>query len=316
MNKILFFNIAWMDRYQGNSDDKMQGGGKHIEKYGWGGEMFNFKPSKNKMYGYVQVGGRINLNRLGAKNSDEQIKGVTIIWVAKEPFSGGNYIVGWYENATVYREVQEPNQNSNSNWNEHDLGYFVKAKKADTKLLSRDERTVQVPRGKGGMGQRNIWYAEKNADYVEEVLKYVKTGTFPTSKNKNTGSARQNDPLKRMEVETKAVKVVAKHYKKLGYEINSVEKDNVGWDLNAINGKIKLKLEVKGLSGNDIATELTPNEYRHLNANKGNYRVCVVVETLTSPKLMIFAYLIDNEEWTSENGRILKFEERVSARIY
>ena len=47
MNKILFFNIAWMDRYQGNSDDKMQGGGKHIEKYGWGGEMFNFKPSKH-----------------------------------------------------------------------------------------------------------------------------------------------------------------------------------------------------------------------------------------------------------------------------
>ena len=41
-----------MDRYQGNADDKMQGGGKHIEKYGWGGEMFNFKPSKGKMYGY------------------------------------------------------------------------------------------------------------------------------------------------------------------------------------------------------------------------------------------------------------------------
>ncbi len=316
MNKILFFNTAWMDRYQGNSDDKMQGGGKHIEKYGWGGEMFNFKPSKNKMYGYVQVGGRINLNRLGAKSSDEKIEGVTIIWVAKEPFSGGNYIVGWYENATVYRNVQEPKRSSNRNWNDHDFGYFVTAKQSDTKLLSRDERTVQVPRGKGAMGQRNIWYADNNADYVEKVLKYVRTGVFPTSSSKTKGSARQNDPLKRMEVETKAVKIVTKHYKKLGYEIDSVEKDNVGWDLNAMNGRIQLKLEVKGLSGKDIATELTPNEYKHLNKDKGNYRLCIVVETLTKPKLLIFSYSIDNDEWTNENGRILKFEEKISAKIY
>lgn len=316
MKKILFFNIAWMDYYQGNTNDKMQGGGKHIEKYGWGGEMFNFKPSKNRMYGYVQVGGRININRLGAKSSDEKIEGTTIIWVAKEPFSGGNYIVGWYENATVYRNVQEPKRNSNRSWNEHDLGFFTETKKSDTKLLTRDERTVQVPRGKGAMGQRNIWYAENNPEYVEKIFKYLKTGIFPVSKKKSKGSARQTDPLKRIEVETKAVKIVTKHYKKLGYEVDSVEKDNVGWDLDAVNGKIKLKLEVKGLSGKDIATELTPNEYKHLNADKGNYRICVVVETLTSPRLMIFSYSTDNEEWTSENGLVLKFEEKVSVRIY
>jgi hypothetical protein len=147
------------------------------------------------------------------------------------------------------------------------------------------------------MGQRNIWYAENNQDYVEKVLKYIKTGFFANSENKSKGTARQNDPLKRMEVETKAVKFVTKHYKKLGYEIDSVEKDNVGWDLNATNGRIKLKLEVKGLSGNDIATELTP-------------------KTLSSPKLMVFSYSIDNDKWTSDNGRILKFEEKISARIY
>jgi hypothetical protein len=316
MKRILFFNTAWMDRYQGNSNDKMQGGGKHIEKYGWGGEMFNFMPSGNNMYGYVQVGGKINLNRLGAKSSDDKVEDITIIWVAKEPFSGGNYIVGWYKNATVYRNVQRSTRNFNKNWEAQELGYyFVEANVTDTKLLTRDERTVQVPRGKGAMGQRNIWYAEKNLDYIEKVFKYVKTGTFPNSKNENKGTARQNDPLKRMKVERKAVKIVAKHYKKLGYEIYSVEKDNVGWDLNASNGKIQLKLEVKGLSGNDIATELTPNEYRHMNLDKGNYRICIVVETLISPKLMIFSYSIDNKKWTSQSGRVLKFEERISARI-
>lgn len=316
MKKILFFNTAWMDRYQGISDDKMQGGGKHIEKYGWGGEMFNFKPFRKRMFGYGQVGGQINLNRLGAKKSDKEIDNITIVWVAKEPFSGGNYIVGWYNNATVYRNEQKAEKNSNRKWNEYEMGYFVTAKEEDSRLLTRDERTVQIPRGKYGMGQRNIWYGDNNPEFIDKVFNYIKTGKFPKQKNENINLARQTDPLKRIEVETKAVKKVIEHYKKLGYEIQSVEKDNVGWDLNAVNGKINLKLEVKGLSGKDIATELTPNEYKNLKSDKGNYRLCVVVETLTSPKLSIFSYSIDNDEWTSENGRILKFEERISARIY
>ena len=316
MKKILFFNTAWMDNYQGNLDDKMQGGGKHIEKYGWGGEMFNFKPSRNKMYGYVQVGGNINLNRLGAKQLDEKIENVTIVWTAKRPFSVGNYVIGWYKNATVYRDEQNPIISADRNWGGHEMGYFVKTEKIDAKLLSRDERTVQVPRGKGGMGQRNIWYAQNNPDYVKRILKYIETGVFNNDDNKPRGSARQTDSLKRIEVEKKAVLTVIKHYEKLGYEIKSVEKDNVGWDLNATNGNIKLKLEVKGLSGKEIATELTPNEYKHLNDDKANYRLCVVTETLTSPKLLIFAYSIDNKEWTTDKGKILRFEERISARIY
>jgi len=316
MNKILFFNTAWMDRYQGITDDKMQGGGKHIEKYGWGGEMFNFKPLRKRMFGYVQVGGRINLNRLGAKKSDENINNVTIVWIAKEPFSGGNYIVGWYKNATVYRNKQEAEKKSNRKWDKYEMGYFVTTKEENSKLLNRDERIVQIPRGKGGMGQRNIWYGDNNPEFVKKVFTYIASGIFPQTKNKNRGSARQTDPLKRIEVEKKAVKKVIKHYEKLGYEIQSVEKDNVGWDLNAYNRKINLKLEVKGLSGNDIATELTPNEYKNLKADKGNYRICVVVDVLTSPKLFIFAYSVDNNEWTSIDGRILRFEERISARIY
>jgi len=305
-----------MDGYQGIVDDQMQGGGKHIEKHGWGGEMFNFKPSKKRMFGYGQVGGQINLNRLGAKKIDKAIDNITIVWVAKKPFSGGNYIVGWYKNATVYRNEQSPEKNSNRAWNDYEIGYFVTAKEEDAKLLTRDERIVQIPRGKGGMGQRNIWYGDNNPDFTDQVFNYIKSGQFPKPKSISKSIARQTDPLKRIEVETLAVKKVIEHYKKLGYEIQSVEKDNVGWDLNATNGKINLKLEVKGLSGKDIATELTPNEYKNLKADKGNYRLCVVVETLTSPKLSIFAYSIDNNEWTSENGIILKFEERISAKIY
>lgn len=314
MKKILFFNVAWMDRYQGISNDKMHGGGKHIEKYGWGGEMFNFESQGRKMYGYVQVGGKINIERLGAKRTDDRIKDVLIVWVAKRPNPGGNYIVGWYKNATVYRAPQFKD-NVQRNWNNQDLGFYVVANRNEAKLLSKDQRTVRIPRGKGAMGQSNIWYADNNPELVRKVFKYVESGEFEVDKSDEKGRAYQNDPQKRIEVERRAVDIVVEHYEKLGYEVNSVERDNVGWDLNATNGDIHLKLEVKGLSGGEIATELTPNEYFHLKNEKGNYRLCIVFNALTAPNLMIFSYFIEANQWTDEQGHILKFEERMSARL-
>lgn len=316
MKKIIFFNTAWMDRYQGATiKDKMQGGGKHIEEHGWGGEMFNFKPINGKLYGYVQVGGNINLNRLGAKALEDSIENVTVVWTAKNPFSSGNYIIGWYKNATLHRSLQKPPNRKDRKWKTYQMDFFASASQSNTKLLLKDERTVPVPRGDGGMGQRNIWYGDNNPTFVKKVLEYIETGKFKNNKNKSRGSARQTDPLKRIAVEKKAVQVVTKYYEKLGYEVDSVEKDNVGWDLKATNGKIVLKVEVKGLSGKEIATELTPNEYYHLKADRGNYRICTVTEALSAPNLKVFSYSVDNGEWTSEDSTELKITEIIGARI-
>jgi hypothetical protein len=52
----------------------------------------------------------------------------------------------------------------------------------------------------------------------------------------------------------------------MDYIIKNVEKDNVGWDLEAkpeIDG-VSLCLEVKGLFGSELKVGLTPNEYRIL----------------------------------------------------
>jgi len=320
MNKIIFCNIAWMDFYNGISNDKMTGGGKHIDEYGWGAEMFNFKPNNGKYFGYVRVSKdrQINLNRLGAKSTDYKLNGITIVWTAKHPDTGGTHIVGWYKNASLFRNYQEPSKSLKRKWKQHSLGYCMTAKTSDSRLLSKDERIIKVPRGKNGMGQTNIWYADNNPHFVKIIEKYIHNRVIPTIKRTKTkkGSPRQVDPLKRIEVEAKAVKCVIKHYKKIGYELTSVEKDNVGWDLTAVNNKITLKLEVKGLSGKDIATELTPNEFKNLIADKGNYRLCVVTETLTTPKLKIFSYSTDNNKWTSADGTTLRFEEFIGARIY
>lgn len=53
--KIVFFNVGWMDFYQGlGKSDSLKNGGLHNESYKLGGEILNFKPFDNKMYGYIQ----------------------------------------------------------------------------------------------------------------------------------------------------------------------------------------------------------------------------------------------------------------------
>jgi hypothetical protein len=73
---LVFFRVAWMDRYQGFAGgDTMTGGGAYVAENGFGHEMFNFRPFRGSLYGYVQPPGRrdrwdearINLTRLGVE---------------------------------------------------------------------------------------------------------------------------------------------------------------------------------------------------------------------------------------------------------
>jgi hypothetical protein len=317
MEKIIFFNTGWMDFYQGISQDKIIGGGEHVETHGWGGEMLNFKIFRNRHYGYVQVGGNIKLDRLGAKPMESKLENVLVVWTAREPKNGGTYIVGWYKNATVFRQYQFAPKSSKRKWLEDEIGYFATAKTEDCKLLPKDERVVKVPRGSQGMGQRNIWYGDNNPDFIKLVQNYINNGVLPAkpSTRKIKSSPKQIDPLKRVEIETKAVQIVVDYYKQLGYDVTSFEKDNIGWDLTAINDSSELKLEVKGLSGSEAIAELTPNEYKSLKSNKHDYRLCIVTEVLTKPQLRIFAHSNETNQWSSEDGTSVEFNEIISARV-
>jgi hypothetical protein len=328
-DRIVFLNTGWMDFYKGILNDTITGGGKHVASEGWGHEMFNFKEFKGNVYGFVQPyidkkygnPSIIKIEKIDISDDVDKLSKVTVVWTANDPINGGTYIIGWYLNATVYRNQQPSPKGSNRLYNNISLGFYATTKSKYAKLLSVDERIFHIRRQeKNWMGQSNVWYADNNPDFINLVKNYIYNGRIPTKAQKSTnpkGSSRQIDPLKRIEVEKNAVKVVTKHYRKLGYEVQSVEKDNVGWDLIATNDKVELKLEVKGLSGNSIVTELTPNEFKNLNADRKLYRLCIVTEALTNnPKLKVFSYSNDNKEWTSEDGTILNFQEIISARIY
>jgi len=321
-----------MKNYKGLKNDKIIGGGKWVEKYNEGGEIFNFLPYKGYYYGYVQpMEDTIKLERFRASKKDNSINRVLVIWTAPSP-NKGTVIIGWYKKATIFREWQAPPKNSNRRYKGEDFGYYIKAKVKNCKLLSLDERVFKIPRGKGWMGQSNVWYADhqKHIGFKQKVLDFIKKGVI-TQKNKpprsKKGKPWQTDPNKRQKIEENAIKITTRHYENLGYIVDSVEKDNIGWDLEAsLNDKL-LKLEVKGLSQDAVTIELTPNEYNQvkkiiykynkLKKYEDNYKICIVTKALSKrplPLLSLFSFS-PNGKWEDERGNQLKIIEIISARM-
>lgn len=178
--RILFCNIAWMKYYQGITDeDKPVGGGSWVDENGECAEQWNFFDSEGYCYGYVATKSRndksnqLHIEKIeGISNKADEATDVLVVWNAKEDRPDGkHYIVGWYKDATVFR-----------NYAFDDAGWPINvfAKTDDCVLLPLNERKRLVPRkGKGGykfgMGQANVWFAEdENAEqYVQNIVAYI-----------------------------------------------------------------------------------------------------------------------------------------------
>ncbi|MDX4973927.1 protein NO VEIN domain-containing protein [Myroides odoratimimus] len=325
MKKIIFFNIGWMERYQGLKGDGIQGGGKHIENEGWGGEVFNFKNQKGICYGYVQpkissngdaFSSIIKIDRLEAGLTDDSIDDVLVVFTSKDPINKGTRVIGWYKNATVYRESKFLRGKARV-FEGNNLPYFVKAKVEDTFLLPVDSRIEKVPRGKNGMGQSNVWYCEENDIFRKRILKIVSEGGKIKASKRGKVSI---DVDKRQKVERNAIDHVSNYYAILGYDVFSVEKDNVGWDLEVIKGKEKLLVEVKGLSNEFISVDFTSNEYEKMSdkLNRAQYRIAVVSNALNKERdFYLFNYSNESSNWVCQlTKKTINIDEKVSARLF
>lgn len=317
--KLLFFNVGWMERYQGlQVGDVIVGGGSYVNDEGRGNEVCNFVEVRGAYYGYVQPPGlQIDIDRLGAHPDDEEISGVTVVWTANRP-TGGTAVIGWYRNATVFRSYQKFVRPSKLHRENGVDGYWVRTDVSNGNLLSVDERTCEIPRQvKGGMGQSNVWYADspQSAAIVSRVQVIVggKHVKIPLPK---TSSAKQ-DQDRKAKIEHAAIKICREHFENMGYLVTSVEKDNLGWDLEAASGKTVLRIEVKGLSGSAFFIELTPNEYVVFSEQSVAYRLAVVTAALENPTLSVCRYSTEQRRWVVEGqmARSLEVQTKQSASV-
>ena len=293
---MVFFKTGWMSRHQGLKGDPIFSTMSYVVENKYGHERNSFKPKRGKCFGYAPVAG-VNIHdafeaELDAKYTD----GIDVVWVSNRPKPlGGLVIVGWYRNARVYRHKQAS------------PGLIIaEAIAANCKLLRVAERSYGLPlSGPGSFRSTKVWYARHHPRIIRDVQSMI-AGTYHVK----PGKVRQtgiDDPdlTRRAEVETAAIDRVTEHYVSLGFNVESVEKLNRGWDLEATGRNKKLLLEVKGTSHGSIQPLLTPNEFDAANANRSSFHLCIVSDALEiRPVLTDLHYASNVDGWISDDAEI------------
>jgi hypothetical protein len=134
------------------------------------------------------------------------------------------------------------------------------------------------------------WVAPRAAvvglEHVEKKLKKLlpwnSNYTPPkagTDAGKQGGGGGFGDSAKNRKVEEAAVRKVTKDFQKSGWEVESVEKQRIGFDLLCVKGDQTKKVEVKGVSGDTPSFILTAGELRA--SDDDNFELHVVLNALS-----------------------------------
>ena len=174
------------------NEDEPSYGGSYVSETGDAHEKYNFLPitidDKEYCSGFFETKttNRETRNQLhiekieGASSSDDSVEGVLVVWCARAD-TNRSTVVGWYKNATVYRQYQEINIDFGDD-EPIDRAYNVWANVEDCVLLPQDERNVnkwRVPREKYtrtyGFGQANVWFASEDSakPYIEQLVQSI-----------------------------------------------------------------------------------------------------------------------------------------------
>lgn len=329
---ILYINIGWMVAYAGRLvGDEATGGFGFLKDHPGehGAEAFTFKPYRGRLYGYKPGAGGINIDNLGAAPGDASIGGVTVVWMATEPATKTKRIVGWYRNASGYREAQNDSAVTRVR---AAPGYHVSARADDGLLLAvpfRDFEIISSRKLPGGFGQRPIWY-DRTGAYRDRVIAYMAGKVRPRRAKLGKTPPRNNDPEKRKLIEQIAIDHAWTYFTSFeggGYTLRSVENDRVGWDLEATDGVgPDLLIEVKGLTFEMGSIELTPNEYdKFRDTTLGARYVLYVVSNCglalpgsgradAAPTPRIFRRA-SSGDWLTADGQRIQCEERMGAVV-
>lgn len=325
--QLLYINVPWMKRYEGavEGEDEPKGKFRYTREHPMNDHcQFNFRIVAGKVYGHVPGSTNPDLRKLGGSRSDSSIDGVLVVWIATDPDSGGRVIMGWYKNAIVWKERQNPNGDLAPQRTIQESGdccqFSVEASADDAKCLLPGRRPP-LKTEKGRPGQNPFWYGSQTADaQVLRLIAHTIEGVpQQTSAVKSPRGGWIQDPAERLKVEANAMDVVEQYFSENGYEIKRQEHENLGYDMLATSKAAKLQLEVKGNKGKKVCVELTPNEFSCAKKNHNIFRLCVVLDalnvTLSERKLRIFRPVAKGTKWEDEGGIHIRTVEKTGAVV-
>lgn len=182
---IIYCNIGEMQDYNGSDTERPVGGGEYNSRE-IGHEVNNFTKSKGKYYGFVQSSsGTIAVDKhFSCVSSDgSYAEHILVIWVVDK-----KKIVGWYKDATIYREWTYLDKDTAANRKYDD--YNVMAEEV-TLLPEQDRKLMQY-----SFGRNNIWYGEddadkKTVDFIEQYESGRNAEIDSINSSKITGAERE-----------------------------------------------------------------------------------------------------------------------------
>lgn len=177
--RILYCRVGWMNSYNGMLSDSITNGGSY-NKSNIGHEVYNFRNHNGFYYGFVQAkSDTINITRIDKINNANRIEDVTVVWIATNKKLGGQRIVGWYKDATVFSKLQDLNISDLQNREIQEMkSYNIVS--SNVTLVPESERSFLLY----GMGESNVWYGnqetnEKVSTYIEnfdnDTIEYIKS---------------------------------------------------------------------------------------------------------------------------------------------
>lgn len=313
--KVLFARVGWMRWYHGVcSDDPKPIGGGAFNKSSLGHERFNFLRIGNRAFGYFQPqlqpknrhrASSIRLEKIKAGFLGDVLEDVLIIFVATNPMRGGQFVVGWYKSATVYRYEQPSSSKLRKG-----VGYFLETEWKDAVLVPEPKREFPIPSGKGGIGTANICYPleddGKKKEYswlqlaTEYALSYngVNAAQNPEAasddrleeefeSDSETRAGYQSNPTIRKAIEEYAMSWAGRRLAKLGLKPKDKHRTE-SFDYLCQRDGAELFVEVKGTQTDGKCVFLTPNEAKHAQTHPNSALFIVhgiIVKGKRNPKI-------------------------------
>lgn len=312
MDKILWVKFGWSDFYRGGP---VNGNFPWVSSGKVGHEAFNFQPNPDGIY-YCYVppqgdGGQ-------PKNADKH--GWTVICLAKRPGHTGIHVVGWYENATLEGRYLARPRSERTDDGQLPPGddWLYSIHSAEAYFVPPDLRLnpfshTSVKQGKysflAGPGVQLTSNKREVRSILQKRIKELR-GLAIRNPDAQLAPDFENDPIDplqgygtaehRKAVENAAIEFTKKILSRLGYSCTSRERDNIGFDLEALRQSDgdQLHVEVKGTVGVEPRFFMTANEFAYRKAPE--WRLAVVTSALSKPVLELYTLRDFNEDFDLE----------------
>jgi hypothetical protein len=303
MNKLFFCNIGWMNRYEGlrGKPDKIVGGGKYVDENEDGHEVCNFLVADDgNVYGHVEtikkkLDRKIRIESVGGAGNS--VSGVDVVWTATNPEEGGRRVVGWYRNATIFRERQRfVRPPSKQHAKDQLKSYRICAKAEDAFRLDLEQRQLVMGRGTGWMGRTPWWTPPSNPskevhNFIEDVRRIIDSTKVEKREKSNPSRVDRKSPSAATDPYVRYVQA---------YEV----------EVSPLHNDLQERFE-RYLSQNG-ASELKPNmarvDLRFRNSENGLVLTEIKPCTCTDARFAIrtaIGQLLDYCQRTPEDARLL-----------